>query len=112
MRAYLTTAGPYTTTYRLRETPAERYFVVSDGPVSPITPLHGRWWVPNDRPPVNPWRHAYTRSKHFRRAAQRLRMQYGQVAARGVISRPLYHAWQAAERACTRAAWDAAEGPR
>lgn len=27
------------------------------------------WWAPR-RPPVNPWRHAFTRAKHFRRAAQ------------------------------------------
>ncbi len=61
--------------------------------------------VPFGRPPTNPWRHAYVRAMHFRRAAKRLRTKYGAVAVHGIISRPLYHGWQAAESACNRAAW-------
>ena len=41
-------------------------------PTNPSYTLFGAspCYVPNERPGVNPWRHAYTRRKHFERAAE------------------------------------------
>lgn len=51
------------------------------------------------RPPVNPWRHAYVRSRHFRRAANRIRFRNMMLGC------PVGHQIAEANRAAENAAW-------
>lgn len=58
----------------------------------------------DDRPPINPWRHAYVRTKHFRRAERNLRNQWP-VWAHSGSERNMLEAMIGANRAADNADW-------